>query len=147
MARRSFGSRRGFTLVELLVVIAIIGILVSLLLPAVQGAREAARITQCKNNIKQMALACRSHEAAHGHFPAGGKHWSGAAWTGDADKGFGSDQPGGWHYNILPFMEQAALHDLPQDGDPATVTTQQRDGAREMLETPVAAFIVARTRR
>ncbi len=106
MPRRSLP---GFTLVELLVVIAIIGILIALLLPAVQAAREAARLLQCKNNVKQMALACLSHEETHGHLPASG--W-GYRWAGDPDKGFGSDQPGGWHYNILPFMEQATLHDL-----------------------------------
>ncbi|MEZ6070913.1 MAG: DUF1559 domain-containing protein [Pirellulales bacterium] len=101
--------RQAFTLVELLVVIAIIGILIALLLPAVQAAREAARRSQCINNLKQLGIGAHLHLDAHGHLPYGG--WF-TNWTGDAERGFDVRQPGGWVFNILPFIEQGALHDL-----------------------------------
>jgi len=91
---RSTTSRPGFTLVELLVVIAIIGVLVSLLLPAVQAAREAARRMSCQNNIKQILLGLHNFEAAHGAFPA--------AVSGDGARHY-------WGAQILPYMEQKPL--------------------------------------
>jgi prepilin-type N-terminal cleavage/methylation domain-containing protein len=102
-------ARRGFTLVELLVVIAIIGILVALLLPAIQAAREAARRTQCTNHLKQLSLGMIQHAETHGHLPTAG--WLGS-WVGDPDRGFDERQPGGWIYNILPFIEEQQVHDM-----------------------------------
>ena len=89
---------KGFTLVELLVVIAIIGILIGMLLPAVQTVRESARRTVCKNNLKQLALACLNFESAHQQFPYGRKYdiWDTYTWTQQA----------------LPYIEQSAIYDL-----------------------------------
>ena len=98
--------RRGFTLVELLVVIAIIGVLVALLLPAIQAARESARLAQCKNNLRQIGLAMLEFESAHGALPAGG--W-GSEWIGDPNVGSGPRQPGGWIYQSLPHLEQPTV--------------------------------------
>ena len=105
--RTEFPSNLGFTLVELLVVIAIIGTLVALLLPAVQNAREAARRMQCQHHLRQMGLAAISHQTAHGYYPSNG--W-GFRWMGDPDRGAGSTQPGGWTYQILPFLEEGSMH-------------------------------------
>lgn len=98
---------RGFTLVELLVVIAIIGVLVGLLLPAVQAAREAARRTQCSNNLKQIALATISFETSKKRFPG---------FLESFDLGTVSGVPirriGGWHVTILPSIEQQQIYDM-----------------------------------
>lgn len=125
--------KNAFTLVELLVVIAIIGILVALLLPAVQAAREAARRMQCANNLKQLGLAALNHESAHRHLPTGGWGWH---YTADPNKGFGAKQPGGWLFTILPYLEQQNIFDMGK-GQPNAVFRQE---AKKREAIPVPTF-------
>lgn len=127
-------KRNGFTLVELLVVIAIIGILVALLLPAVQAAREAARRTQCINQLKQLGLGCMNHESTHKFLPSSG--W-GFRWTGDPDMGVGKDQPGGWTFSLLPYVEETALSAIGEglsDADKSAALLRQK-------QTPIGLFV------
>jgi prepilin-type N-terminal cleavage/methylation domain-containing protein len=130
---RAIPAKRGFTLVELLVVIAIIGVLVALLLPAVQAAREAGRRTQCLNNLKNIGLAFQNHLDVHKQYPTGGWGW---LWTGDPDRGYGARQPGGWMYNVLPYMEEQALHDLGKGM--AEASEPKKKAAQVRVQTPLA---------
>ncbi|MEN1678137.1 MAG: DUF1559 domain-containing protein [Planctomycetota bacterium] len=112
MTHRPITKPRGFTLVELLVVIAIIGILVSLLLPAVQSARAAARRSQCANNLKQMALACLNYESARGTLPPG-VEGKGLYPDDDSNTGGSKAEIGpSWGTLLLPQIEQQAIFDL-----------------------------------
>ncbi len=108
---RKIGSSRppaAFTLVELLVVIAIIGVLVALLLPAVQAAREAARRSQCTNNLKQVALAVNNYESAHGHLPPGALMNEGSAWS----------------IYLLEFIEETNAKKMAKIGDNTSFNSQ-----------------------
>src|SRR5262245_1977754 len=98
--------RRGFTLVELLVVIAIIGILIALLLPAVQAARESARRTQCNNNLKQIGLAVHNYYSARKSFPTSGGDPANYISSFPTDARF---TRASWIFQILPYMEETAL--------------------------------------
>jgi prepilin-type N-terminal cleavage/methylation domain-containing protein len=103
MARKRSG---GFTLVELLVVLGVISLLAGMLLPAVQSAREAARLTSCRNHISQLSKGLIQHESLLQYFPSGG--W-GPQWLGVAERSNDSSQPGGWIFSVLPYIEEKAL--------------------------------------
>jgi len=120
---------RGFTLIELLVVIAIIGILVALLVPAVQSARESSRRITCSNNLKQWGLAALSHHESHRHFPTGG--W-GSRWAGDPDRGYGAKQPGSWIFNCLEYVEAANVRQIGRGA------ADKKASRAELLRTPIS---------
>jgi prepilin-type N-terminal cleavage/methylation domain-containing protein len=138
---RSSLLRRGFTLVELLVVIAIIGILVGLLLPAVQGAREAARRAQCQNHLKQLGLGSLNHLSSYGYFPSGGWGWH---WVGEPERSSGKEQPGGWTFNMLAFVEQENLRNMGLNAPDAATRTAE---IIKRGQTPVAIFNCPSRRR
>src|SRR6476646_4389051 len=129
-------KRRAFTLVELLVVIAIIGILVALLLPAVQAAREASRRTQCKNHLKQLGIAANLFVDTYKFFPSSG--W-GDWWVGCPDQGMGPHQPGSWAYQLLGFIEETNRAGMGRgfncDKSPASLAA-----IGEMVATSVPVF-------
>jgi prepilin-type N-terminal cleavage/methylation domain-containing protein/prepilin-type processing-associated H-X9-DG protein len=116
-------TRAGFTLIELLVVIAIIAILIALLLPAVQQAREAARRTQCKNNLKQLGLAAHNYHDTHSSFPLN---------ASDSLYGYSA------HAQLLPFHEQANLHSLIDFNRPAQLGLAWRPQMNPAIQ-PVAS--------
>jgi prepilin-type N-terminal cleavage/methylation domain-containing protein/prepilin-type processing-associated H-X9-DG protein len=134
-ARRTQPGPRAFTLVELLTVITIIGILIALLLPAVQAAREAARNTECQNHLKQWGMAALDHESATGRFPTNG--WFGGH-VGEPDRGDSWQQRGGWMYNLLPYMEQQSLHDLQLGKAPWS--SERVFAATQMIQTPLGVL-------
>jgi prepilin-type processing-associated H-X9-DG protein len=126
-------ATRGLTIVELLVVIFIISVLVALLFPALQAAREAGRAATCKNHLRQLAVALQSHLDTHQAFPSGG--WS-YKWMPDPDAGHGQDQPGSWIYNILDELEQTDLRNLGKGASAA----DKSKAIAQLVTTPLAVL-------
>lgn len=126
--------RNGFTLIELLVVIAIIAILIALLLPAVQQAREAARRSQCKNNLKQVALAMQNHHDTYKYFPTGGVGWPNPPqFVNNNDKpAVAPLQQCGWGFQILPYIEQEQVW---KGGSGATLNDRQINAIKAVIPT------------
>lgn len=123
--------RSAFTLVELLVVIAIIGVLVALLLPAVQAAREAARRTQCINNLRQIGLASLNLNSAMREFPTGGSE----PWHNEGDSRSQFSKGYGWMVQILPYVEEESLRNISKDYGAGDI---QRD--LEVRKSPVSIY-------
>ncbi len=140
--RLPISPRRGFTLVELLVVIAIIGALVALLLPAVQGGRESARRTQCKNNLRQIGLALLAHHDEHGALPMGCLEWRPYGGT--------TERQLAWSVYLLPYLEQEPLYnalDLSQGFDaPANADAAQQQVATYLCPSSRRNELVTSTR-
>ena len=160
MPKQIVAGKRAFTLVELLVVIAIIAMLVSLLLPAVQSAREAARKTQCINKMRQLGIAAANYESSNGTFPAGrlAPDWERKGEPQESYTNYnavnqnspiGSETTGfkSVHIWILPFMENNAIYDLidfkrpqvlrmTQNGRPYNINYQAYANAEDMFLCP-----------
>lgn len=140
LARHAPRPPRGLTLIDLVVALAVVGVLLAMLLPALGTSRESSRRVQCQNNLKQLGLAALNHENSQRFYPTGGR---GAAWVGDPDRGFGRHQPGGWAYNVLPYLEQKALYRI---GTGKAAEEKARDaGVRDA--TPISVFNCAARRR
>ena len=140
MGRYRIGSRtlHGFTLVELLVVIAIIGILVAMLLPAIQAAREAARRTQCNNHFKQVGVSLHNYHSAFSRFPPSFIHWHDSACSQSQSNAAGVFQYTGWGWGafLLPYIEQQEIHDMITFETPGYVgTTSSREAGIIPIET------------
>ena len=134
--RRGHHLRQGFTLIELLVVIAIIAILVALLLPAVQQAREAARRSSCKNNLKQIGLAMHNYHDVYNTLPPGYVDERGSgAWTAD------NDNHGHWTWSafLMPYVELSSLYDTVRPGQMKAILAMVNH--RAAMQQKQAVFI------
>lgn len=130
---------RGFSMIELLVVVAVIGVLTGLLLAVLQRVRESSRNTTCRNNLFQLGKAIATAESANGRFNSGG--WAGQ-WLGDSSRGSEGKQPGGWAFQLLPYLEELPLWDSL-----ASVPSGQADVRYRDLAKYVAPVLSCPSRR
>lgn len=126
--------RSGFSLVELLIAISLVTAMTAILLPAIQSARESARMTGCRSNIAQLSKGMIEHETFHGYFPSAG--WS-PEWLGVAERSGDASQPGGWAFGVLPYIEEIGMRNSV-----ANVPAAGRNAAYEKLvTTPLPTFV------
>jgi prepilin-type N-terminal cleavage/methylation domain-containing protein len=125
--------RAGLTLIEVLLCIAIISVIVALALPGVQSAREASRKTACSNHLRQLALGIHQFHNTHRRLPSNG--W-GFRWLGEPGRGTGAEQPGGWAFQLLPFIEQGQIVASLQ----GVAGPERADRLAEMASIPVEIF-------
>lgn len=141
-------TQSGFTLIELLVVIAIIAVLVALLLPAVQQAREAARRSTCKNNLKQIGLALHNYHDTHSVFPPGYINDWGVALNGSGNEYnhknggvvFHDAAQWAWSAFVMPFMDQAPVYQAMRVSDMAAIDAITDNNIRQHMLTPLESF-------
>lgn len=126
-------ARGGFTLLEFVAATLILVVSLAILAPAIQVGRESDRRVTCRAHLKEIGTALLAHEAAQGRFVSNG--WS-YVWVGDPDRGSGRKQPGGWIYNVLPYLGRSDIHDLPK----GLQGEARLKAAAEMTGQPVVWF-------
>jgi prepilin-type N-terminal cleavage/methylation domain-containing protein len=131
--------RVGFTLIELLVVLGVVSLLAGMLLPAVQSARESARLNSCRNHVSQLSKGLIQHESLLQYFPSGG--W-GPQWLGVAERANDSSQPGGWVFSVLPYIEEKDLRNAV-----AGVNAASAEAAYAKLVSTAIPIFACPTRR
>jgi prepilin-type N-terminal cleavage/methylation domain-containing protein/prepilin-type processing-associated H-X9-DG protein len=126
-------SYRGHTLIELLIVIALIGLLINLLLPAIQHSRESSRRTQCQNNLRQIGMATGAFENSMRYFPTAGGNYE----DFDTLRAKGGFERAGWAYQLLPYIEQQRLYDR---GHAVSAWNQRSDSQKGVFEVSIPLY-------
>jgi len=127
-------KKSGWAMIDILAVVGCILMLVQVILLAIQAQREIARKETCKNNLRKIGVACGIHLESTNRFPTGG--W-GFLWAGDPDRGNDKEQPGGWIFNLLPFLAENNLHEVGA----GQLHDRKLVSVRHVCQTPLATFI------